>query len=186
MRKAIIGLLGIPVLLLTVLTGSASAHTVQATFDYHVGDALIQGLGFPAGNQAEADNGDVVTIVATGTFDATTGTATGGGTFAHHMAATGQTITGTFVTTGLISFQSYGNATPEGLPASFYGGKLLLRIVATPDVAPNVHLPATLTIECELGTPPSGTVEGIRLNVYDVINFNKSVPESGANLYIRD
>ncbi len=185
MRKAICALLAIPALLLTVLSGTASAHTVKATFEYHVGDAVLQAMGFPVGNQAVAPNGDVVTIVATGTFDAATGAASGGGTFSHHVAATGQTITGTFVATGLISFQSYGDATPEGLPASFYGGKVLLRIVATPDAAPDLHLAATLTIECELGVPPSGTVEGVRVNVYDVINFNKSVPESGANIYVR-
>jgi hypothetical protein len=184
MRKAIYGLMAIPLVLLTVLSGTASAHTVKATFEYHVGDALIQSLGFPAGNQAMAPNGDVVTIVATGTFDSATKAATGGGTFSHHVAATGQTITGTFVATGLISFQSYGDATPQGLPASFYGGKVMLRIVATPDAAPDVHLAATLTIECVLGVPPSSTTEGVRVNVYDVINFNKSVPESGANIYV--
>ena len=41
------------------------AHTVKASFEYHVGDALIQSLGAPVGNQAMASNGDVVTIVAT-------------------------------------------------------------------------------------------------------------------------
>ncbi len=178
-------LLAAPMLVLWALPGTASAHTVKASFEYHVGDALIQSLGFPAGNQAVADNGDVVTIVATGTFDALARTATGGGTFVHDVAATGQAITGTFVTTGLISFQSYGDATPQGLPASFYGGKLMLSIVATPDANPSLHLPATLTIECVLGTPPGSVVEGVRVNVHDVINFNKSVLESGANLYIR-
>src|SRR6266498_2845648 len=77
----------------TRIPGTASAHTVKASFEYHVGDALIQSLGFPAGNQAVADNGDVVTIVATGTFDALARTATGGGTFVHDVAATGQAIT---------------------------------------------------------------------------------------------
>jgi hypothetical protein len=177
-------LLVVPALVLWALTGAASAATVKGSFEYHVGDALIQSLGFPAGNQAVADNGDVVTIVATGTFDTVARAASGGGTFAHHVAANGQTITGTFVTTGLISFQSYGDATPQGLPASFFGGKLILSILATPDANPSVHLPAILTVECELGTPPGGTVEGVRVNVKDVINFNKSVPESGANIYV--
>jgi hypothetical protein len=183
--RRVVALLVTPVLALWALAGPASAAAVNASFEYHVGDALIQSLGFPAGNQAIAENGDVVTIVATGTFDTAARQADGGGTFAHHVAATDQMITGTFVTTGLISFQSYGDATPEGLPASFYGGKLVLSILATPDANPAVHLPALLTVECELGTPPSGTVEGVRVNVQDVINFNKSVPESGANLYIR-
>jgi len=37
--------------------------TAKATFAYHVGDALIQSLGFPPGNKAKADNGDVVTVI---------------------------------------------------------------------------------------------------------------------------
>jgi hypothetical protein len=183
MRKLLAILIALP--LLVFGAGPASAATAKSSFEYHVGDALIQSLGFPVGDQAMADNGDVVTIVATGTFDTIQKAATGGGTFSHHEVATGQTITGTFVTTGLVSFQSYGNATPQGLPASFFGGKLMLTIVATPDAAPNLHLPATLTVECALGNPPASAEEGIRVNVYDVINFNKTVPESGANVFIQ-
>ncbi|MDQ4501348.1 hypothetical protein [Sinomonas sp. ASV322] len=183
MRKFLAFLVALPLLVFTAV--QAGAATEKSAFDYHVGDALIQSLGFPVGDKAMAENGDVVTIVATGTFDTVSGTATGGGTFSHHEVAAGRTITGTFVTTGLISFQSYGNATPQGLPPSFFGGKLMLSIVATPDVAPNLHLPATLTVECVLGNPPAGAVEGIRVNVYDVINFNKTVPESGNNVFIQ-
>jgi len=185
MRRLIAVALAVPMLTLSLVTGTASAATVKGSFEYHVGDALIQSMGFPAGNQAAAENGDVVTIIATGTFDSVSRTATGSGTFAHHVAATGQTITGTLAITGLISFQSYGNATPQGLPDSFYGGKLMLSMLATPDGAPDVHLAAILTVECELGSPLPSTVEGVRVNVQDVINFNKSVFESGANLYIR-
>lgn len=184
MRRIIAVLLAVPLLVLS-LAGAAGASTVKGSFEYHVGDALIQSLGFPAGNQAIAGNGDVVTIIATGTFDTVSKAATGGGTFAHHEAATGQTITGTLTVTKLISFQSYGNATPQGLPASFFGGKLMLSAIATPDANPALHLPVTLTVECDLGNPPAAAVEGVRVNVKDVINFNKSVPESGANVYIQ-
>jgi hypothetical protein len=42
-----------------------------------------------------------------------------------------------------------------------------------------------LTINCEVGPDvPASVVEGVRVNVYDVINFNKPVEESGANIYI--
>lgn len=188
MRKFLAFMIALPLLVFTAVFSAvpAGAATEKGTFQYHVGDALVQSLGFPVGNKAMAENGDVVTIVATGTFDSVSGAATGGGTFSHHEAATGNTITGTFVTTGLISFQSYGNATPQGLPANFFGGKLMLSIVATPNAAPNVHLPAALTVECELGNPPAAALEGVRVNVYNVINFNKTVPESGANLYIKE
>ena len=150
---------------------------VKAAFEYHVGDALIQSLGFPPGNQATAENGDVVTIIGTGTFDAGAKSATGGGTFVHK--ASGGTIvgSGTWAATGLLSFQSYGNGVPQG--------RVALTVLLTPSANPSVHLPAILQIECALGTPPGGAEEGIRLNVQDLINFNKTVPESGANVYIQ-
>jgi hypothetical protein len=84
----------------------------------------------------------------------------------------------------VISFQFYGCAT-EGLPPNFCGGLLKLAITATPDRAPGVHLAAALRINCEVGpNVPASVVEGVRMNVYDVINFNKPVPGSGANIYI--
>ncbi len=162
----------------------ALGHTSKAAYDWHVGDALLVLLGFPAGEQAMAPNGDVVTIEGMGSFSADGKWATGGGTFSHHVAATGATITGTFTADRVISFQFYGCST-EGLPPTFCGGELKLAITATPDLAPGVHLAGALTINCEVGPNiPASVVEGIRVNVYDVINFNKPVEGSGANIYI--
>ena len=164
---------------------TASAHTSRATYDWHVGDALLQSIGFPVGNQAMAPNGDVFTIVGTGSFSADGKWATGGGTFSHHVAATDATHTGTFTADRVISFSSYGCG-GEGLPANFCGGQLKLAITATPDAAPSVHRAAALTITCVLGPDvPASAVEGVRVNVYDVINFNKPVVESGANVFIQ-
>jgi hypothetical protein len=165
----------------------ALGHTSKAAFDWHIGDALLQSFGFPVAEQAVAPNGDVVTIEGTGSFSADGKWASGGGTFSHHIAATGATVTGTFTADRVISFQFYGCGEDAGepLPPDFCGGLLKLAITATPDGAPSVHLAAALTINCEIGTDvPASVVEGVRLNVYDVINFNKPVPESGANLYI--
>ena len=162
----------------------ALGHTSKATYSWHVGDAFLQSLGFPVGEKAIAPNGDVVTLEGTGTFSADGKWATGGGTFSHHVAAADVTITGTFTADRVISFQSYGCDT-EGFPPDFCGGLLKLAITATPDAAPSVHLAAAITINCEIGpNVPASVVEGLRVNVYDVINFNKPVPESGANLYI--
>jgi hypothetical protein len=163
---------------------AALGHTSKVAYDWHVGDALLQSLGFPVGEQAIAPNGDVVTIEGTGSFSADGKWATGGGTFSHHMAASNTTITGTFTADRVISFQFYGCGT-GGLPANFCGGLLKLAITATPDAAPSVHLAAALSINCEIGpNVPASVVEGVRVNVYDVINFNKPVAESGANIYI--
>jgi hypothetical protein len=70
------------------------------------------------------------------------------------------------------------------LPPQFFGGKLLLNVLATPDAAPSLHFPATLTVVCELGSPPPAAVEGVKFNVKDFLNFNKTVPESGATVFV--
>ena len=92
---------------------------------------------------------------------------------------TGATETGTFTVTGEVSFQSYGT-----IGSGLYGGKLLLNVLATPDAAPSLHFPATLTVVCLLGSPPAGAEEGIKFNVKDFINFNRTVPESGQTLFV--
>jgi len=162
----------------------ALGHTSKAAYDWHVGDTFLQANGFPVGEQAIAPNGDVVTIEGTGSFSADGKWATGGGTFSHHVTASDATITGTFTADRVISFQFYGCGT-EGLPPNFCGGLLKLGITATPDAAPSVHLAGALTINCEVGPDvPASVVEGIRVNVYDVINFNKPVEGSGANIYV--
>jgi hypothetical protein len=40
----------------------ALGHTSKVAYDWHVGDALLQSLGVPVGEQAIAPNGDVVTM----------------------------------------------------------------------------------------------------------------------------
>jgi len=162
-----------------------AAHET-GTFDYHVGDALIQSLGFPAGNKAIAENGDVVTVIGTGTFNVEAISASGGGTFVHKTSGGTLGGSGTWAATGLLVFQSYGDAVPQGLPATFFGGRVMLTALVTPSANPSVHRPALLQIECALGNVPAGAVEGVRLNVLDHINFNKTVLESGANLYIKE
>jgi len=175
---------GLLLLVGAVAPSVALGHTSKAAYDWHVGDALLQSIGFPVGNQAMAPNGDVVTIVGTGSFSADGKWATGGGTFSHHVAASDATITGTFTADRVISFQFYGCGT-EGLPPNFCGGLLDLAITATPNAALGVHLAGALRINCELGpNVPASVVEGVRVNVYDVINFNKSVAGSGANVYV--
>jgi hypothetical protein len=188
MRRHRATVLAIAFGLALVMPAATSAHTTKAAYDYHVGDAVIGSIGFPTNSQAMASNGDIVTIIGTGSFSAAGKLADGGGTFSHHIAATDTTITGTWTATRLISFQSYGCGELEGspVPPNFCGGVAKLAITATPDANPAVHLAAALTITCVVGTnvTPSA-VEGVRVNVYDVINFNKTVPESGANIFIK-
>ena len=167
-----------------VVNGTLAAHET-GSFAYHLGDALLQNLGFPVGDKAMAENGDVVTVIGTGTFDVGAKSATGGGTFVHKTSGGTVVGHGTWAATGLLDFQSYGNGVPQGLPSTFFGGRVALTALLTPAATPSVHLPAILQVECLLGKPPAAAVEGIRLNVQGVINFNKTVPESGATVYVK-
>src|SRR2546427_11872684 len=116
----------------------AAGHTSKAVYDYHRGDALIGSIGFPTNSRAMASNGDVVTIVGTGSFSADGKWADGGGTFTHHVAATDATITGTWVATSLISFQSYRCGELEGspVPPNFCGGRAQLGTSPAPVANP--------------------------------------------------
>jgi hypothetical protein len=188
MRRYKASVLAIAFVVALLTPAATFAHTSRATFDWHLGDAFLQSLGFPAGEQAMADNGDVITLVGSGSFTADGKSASGGGTFSHHVVAVNATLTGTWTADRLISFQFYGcgEDASEPLPPDFCGGLLKLAITATPDANPTLRLPATLWINCEVGTDvPASVVEGIRVNVHDIINFNKPVPESGANIYIQ-
>jgi hypothetical protein len=127
----------------------------------------------------------LVTVIGTGTFDVAARSATAGGTFVHKNSGGTTVGSGTWAATELLTFQSYGNAVPRGLPPTFFGGRVARKVLLTPTANLTVHLPAILQIECALGHTPAGAVEGVRLNVPDVINFNKTVPESGANVYIK-
>lgn len=178
-------ILATAVLTLGVLpAGIASAATSTATFEFHIADALLQeAVGSPPYAIAMAANGDTVAIQGTGTLNAGTGEASGSGVFIHHEVATGSDFHGTWTADRLISFQFYGCGT-EGLPANFCGGLAKLSITATPDAEPALHIPATLWVDCLLGDKvPGGGAEGVRVNVPDVINFNKTV-ESGFTLFV--
>ncbi|MCX4582395.1 hypothetical protein [Streptomyces sp. NBC_01481] len=104
--------------------------------------------------------------------------ASGGGTFKHYVAATGETLTGTFQARWVNSFTSYGNGTPQGAPADWFGGLLILAVDITPDTDPKARIPAILTIDCLLGSPPAGAEEGIKLIIPGLINFDTIVPGS--------
>ena len=156
--------------------GFASAR-VGGTFEWHVGDALLGSVP----DNATADNGDYVLLVGTGTFNAATKAADGGGTFDHHHADGSLFASGTWTTGGVISFVSYG--TSPGLPPTFFGGKLALRVAATPSSEGAPTLPATLIVYCLIGNVPPGFEEGVRLNVYDLINFN-TPSEGGVTLFV--
>jgi hypothetical protein len=86
----------------------------------------------------------------------------------------------------LLAFSFYGCG-GDGLPSNFCGGRaaLLVHLVGHPASNPSATVEADgiLEVDCLIGSPPGGANEGIRLNVKDLINFNKSV--SGDTLFIQ-
>jgi hypothetical protein len=86
---------------------------------------------------------------------------------------------GTWSAMQLMSFKSFGNS--SGLPSNFVGGLALILVQLSVGGTP-VHT-AVLTVICDVGSPPTGLMEGVKLAVQDTpLNFNKQV--SGLTLFI--
>ncbi len=176
------------VLALLLVSGSASVHgaTSTGTFQWEAGAGVVCGVEETAcPDVAMASNGDTVTIRAQGNMNAGTGSASGGGSFEHRNAAGTLLGSGTLTAARLLAFQFWG-CDGFGLPSNLCGGRaeLAVHIVGHPasDPSATIELDGILTVNCLLGSPPSGFDEGIRLNVKDLINFNKSV--SGDTVFI--
>jgi hypothetical protein len=156
----------------------AAAGTVPnnepATYEFH--------LEVP--NTAMAPNGDTVAITGMGMFGVHPKSVSGEGSFTHTLAG-GETLTGTWTATKLLSFQPYGCGVVFGtpLPDNLCGGRLLMRVTLVPDADPSLSLQARLWIYCLIGAPPPSASEGVRLSVPGVINFNTVV--GGENVYIK-
>jgi hypothetical protein len=179
-RKFLTLTASVTLLIALVANGSASATTSKAAYAFRVGSPTTAAM---------ADNGDVVVMSGSGNLDVSAKTASGGGTFTH---LSGQTVvaSGTWTASRLLSFQFYGCGHIDGivLPPNFCGGLAALdvQLLAHPAGQPSVTIAADglLRIDCLIGDPPPSGVEGVRLNVKDVINFNKTVPESGTTLFM--
>lgn len=157
-------------------SGTAAASSPNGAFGYHVGDNLLQGIGAPAGVVAMADNGDTVKVIATGTFDLATKAADGGGTFEHRAPDGSLRGKGTLTASKLITFQLYGCG-GAGIPPNFCGGRASLAVQLHPASNPNLSIDAILEVNCGIGAPPptARVDDFIRLNIQDLINFNKPV-----------
>jgi hypothetical protein len=176
-KTLVLGLLGVLSLILPL--GSAAA-TSTASFHFLVGTGPLCSLATNAcPDIAMADNGDTVAVTGQGTLTIFPNSVTGGGTFVH-MAPDGTVrAMGSWTAIQLMSFRSFGSS--SGLPSNFVGGQALMLIQLSVGGTP-VHT-AVLTVICDVGTPPTGLHEGIKLAVQDTpFNFNKQV--SGFTLFI--
>jgi hypothetical protein len=155
-------------------------QNVSAVYGWHAGDAFLPPLIPP--DITEAANGDRIILSGTGTLGLHPKFVTGGGTFTHTTAGGTVLATGTFTATGLLSFVAYG--TSPLLPSALNSGQALLRVQLVPEGGATT-IDAILRIECVLpgSTFPGGKVEGIKLLVPGIANFNH--PVSGATLFVR-
>ena len=179
-------LLGVLSLLLVSGTTSAHAATSTGTFHWDAGAGAVCAVAPEAcPDVATASNGDTVSVRAQGDMNAATGSASGGGTFVHRNSAGGLIGNGTLAATRLIAFSFYG-CDGNGLPSSLCGGRAALAVHLVGHLASNpsatIETDGILWVTCVIGSPPSGAHEGVRLNVKDLINFNKSV--SGMTVFI--
>jgi hypothetical protein len=110
---------------------------------------------------ARASNGDTIELTGSGTFSIHPASVTGGGDFTHKNASGDVVATGTWSALKLEAFVSYGNE-PD-LPSNLEGGNALILVQLFVNGAP-VHT-ATLQVDCEIGKPPPGHGEGIKLAV---------------------
>jgi hypothetical protein len=167
------------VLMLFSGTANANATTSSGTFHWEAGAADVCNVEPTAcPDVARASNGDTLTLRAQGDMNATTGAASGGGTFEHRNSAGTLFASGNLTATRLVAFSFYGCG-GGGFPDFLCGGRaaFAVHIVAHPATDPSatIERDGILQVTCLIGSPPSGAEEGFRLNVKDVINFNKSV-----------
>lgn len=178
---AVLALLATAIPFAAARSASGSGSAPQS-FTYVLGQGVLCSLEETAcPDITMASNGDMVALNGTGTLSTHPNSVTGGGVFVHMDSSGHELVRGTWEAKELLSFVSYGDGTPQGLPANLFGGKAVIRVSLL--VGGTVVHDGILTIYCVLGNPPHGAHEGVRLVVQDVINFNKQV--SGDTVFLK-
>ncbi len=108
----------------TALATRNVAARSSMTFNYLLGTGFLCSLGpHTCPDIARASNGDNISITGSGSLSVFPKSVTGSGNFTHTKADGVILASGTWTATQLIEFVSYGNATPQGLPASFFAAR---------------------------------------------------------------
>lgn len=154
-----------------------TARVAQADYLYLLGEEP-----FTEGpDKALAPDGEVISLMGSGTLSIHEKSVTGSGEFTHSAANGTVLASGTWTALELLSFHSYGNSAPE-VPAEFEGGRALVRVHLSPKGG-GAGLDTVFQIDCLLGNPPSGSYEGVRVAVQGAQNFNEAI--HGQTLFIR-
>ncbi len=171
--------------------GTLAKHQPANGYDFFFAD-------FTVAPSAIANNGDkidigigLVDVGGFGSFSFHPKTVSAGGPFTITSAA-GE-YTGTWTTTQLISFKSYGSTSPApaGLPDPVWGGTLILEIELTGLIIdPETHK-GILKLRCaDFGTAPPGSVQGMTLQIAGgqhftgVWPFPPGTPTAGATFFV--
>jgi len=195
MKRRVMGLVSVCLLAVSVLAVSNATAGAPVKFKWRISGQFIQNATelTQTGARAQADNLDYARVSGNGKFNSSTGTASGGGLFAHTSQNGTLVGFGTWTVTGLSDVQLFGCGTfSDGseAPPDFCGGVLTLDVHLS---GINVTLgpgqfDGVLVVTCLIGdTPediPPGAEEGITLDIPGVINFDDLVPEeSGLTLF---
>lgn len=159
---------------LAVTASAALADSGDRTLGYVVTQEGEFGSDCSSGpfhnNVTAASNGDTIQIWGCGSFSTKNKTADGGGRFIHTTST--NTIEGDWTALKLLRYHSYGGSV-EFAGLTFEGGVGTFAVRLTPDGGSPVD--AVLHVYCNLGDPPPGSVEGIRLTVEGGPNFNEQL-----------
>ncbi len=178
-RSLLAPTVGITLLLTLSFANLAYADSGSRSYNYLAGTGFLCTLGPGAcPDIAIATNSDTITLTGSGSFTIHPDSVSGSGTFIHTSSGGVVLATGTWTATKLLSFDSF---TSPSVPGDAEGGKALITVNLF--VGGTLVHTGVLTVICDLGSPPPGQLEGIQLNVQDVINFNKQV--SGFTVFLR-
>jgi hypothetical protein len=183
--RAWVGVVSIIGLMLASTLVSGGAQAAVNKFVYHVGDDFLASVNpaFAPDFALSTATGDRLQLSGTGTFNAGARRVDGGGTFVHRLADGSVFADGSWVAIGIVSWKSYGNGVPQGLPPNFFGGVLVIAIEVHPNLPGDPVLQATLRVDCVIGHPPAGAEEGIQVNVPAFpISFDHE--DGGATLFV--
>ena len=195
MRRTAI-LVVLPLLVVGAVVGSGAAPTwagsKSATIEFANDGTVVR-----------AANGDTVELTGAGTLALQPKSISGEGplvgavfgpipnSFTHRDGSGNVLASGTWEPTDVLSYQSYGPATPEqiaefgGLPPGTEGGKLMIKVALFVG-AVHVH-DGIITIVCLLGEPPKHAEETALVLVQGAgLNFNEPIEEGNGNIFIRD
>src|SRR2546428_4249356 len=183
--RAWVGVLSVIGLMVAAMILGGGAQAAANKFVYHVGDAFLAGVNpaFAPDFALSTATGDRLQLSGTGTFNAGARSVDGGGTFEHRHADGSLFADGSWIAVGIVSWRSYGNGVPQGLPPNFFGGVLVILIEVHPNLPGDPVLQATLRVDCVLGHPPAGAEEGIQVDVPSFpITFDHE--DGGATLFV--